>query len=779
LRTFFKKSIFCHTFFKKFFFVNFFLKRFLRTFFKKCNTFLVKKYSMADPLQQAFQLLQTRLDETFQLVSGNAYMVQTGLPGPTGPTGARGVSYTGATGLAGTTGLTGVTGATGVIGVTGVTGPIGLTGDMGTTGATGATGIIGVTGVTGPIGLTGDMGATGATGATGIIGVTGVTGPIGVTGATGTIGVTGATGIIGVTGVTGVTGPLGVTGLTGATGLTGVTGPTGVVNLGGASLGQFLYNASGAVGGSSVLSYTASGSTGPTGNQLLVGAPLIPTTGSTYDIGATGQQFQNIHFSGALYNNGVPFTGAINGISYTASGPTGPTGPQLRVSTHILPTLDSTYDLGASGSSFRDLYISGNSIYLGGTVLSASAGSFSVNNAPLNTSVETLVNPTSVAQTFIQRSLVSSVTAISMSSDGTYITYVTGTTTTNGSIYRSTNSGATFTQVTGSATGQAFLMLSSRKYVGISVGSTGQYQTAVEYSYGSFGGGIFVSQDYGATWRETYAEYTQAGNVTNTSSINWTEVAVSSNGQQQFAIGATNYNIYITNNAIPSQKGDWIEKAAITSMSSLSISADGTKFIVYNSTTNVYAYSVTYGPLAITQVFYFLRSTNIPMARLSSDGTRISVYYGDTNLLINNYLWTNLESLIIADLGPIRVTNPYLSISSDGKYQIASTTATNGIRVSSNYGATWTLRDSGTLASNFYYHLISADGITTNILDAAKLYQSIGTYTYTPVIPYLPAVANNWPTGPSSVGQALDLVAAYFSTVGAINSKQFNSLSWF
>jgi hypothetical protein len=69
---------------------------------------------MADPLQQAFELLQTRLDETFLLTSGNAFLVQTGQPGDTGPTGANGAqgpSYKGDTGFTGSTGNTGSTGA--------------------------------------------------------------------------------------------------------------------------------------------------------------------------------------------------------------------------------------------------------------------------------------------------------------------------------------------------------------------------------------------------------------------------------------------------------------------------------------------------------------------------------------------------------------------------------------------------------------------------------------------------------------------------------------------
>ena len=37
----------------------------------------------------------------------------------------------------------------------------------------------------------------------------------------------------------------------------------------------------------------------------------------------------------------------------------------IKVSTHILPTADVTYDLGSSNMRFRDLYLSGNTIYMG------------------------------------------------------------------------------------------------------------------------------------------------------------------------------------------------------------------------------------------------------------------------------------------------------------------------------------------------------------------------------------------------------------------------------
>jgi hypothetical protein len=54
----------------------------------------------------------------------------------------------------------------------------------------------------------------------------------------------------------------------------------------------------------------------------------------------------------------------------TSSGPTGPVGSQIIIGTHILPNQDSLYDLGATGMRFRDLYLSGNSLHLGNTVLS-------------------------------------------------------------------------------------------------------------------------------------------------------------------------------------------------------------------------------------------------------------------------------------------------------------------------------------------------------------------------------------------------------------------------
>lgn len=141
-------------------------------------------------------------------------------------------------GFRGDTGLTGATGATGSTGPQGPQGPIGLTGadstvpgPTGPTGPAGATGPTGPQGPQGPIGLTGPQGPQGIQGTQGETGLTGPTGPQGDVGPQGPTGLTGPQGIQGIPGDTGPQGPAGPTGPTGADstvpGPQGIQGPVG------------------------------------------------------------------------------------------------------------------------------------------------------------------------------------------------------------------------------------------------------------------------------------------------------------------------------------------------------------------------------------------------------------------------------------------------------------------------------------------------------------------------------------------------------------------------
>jgi hypothetical protein len=107
------------------------------------------------------------------------------------------------------------------------------------------------------------------------------------------------------------------------------------------------------------------------GANMRIKGQVFPDYTNTYNLGATGYQFNNIHFGGTLYQNGLPFQ--QTGLTYRATGPTGPTGgatgpraPTLQVGAFLVPTVDATYDLGATGIQFKDVHFSG-SIYNNGT----------------------------------------------------------------------------------------------------------------------------------------------------------------------------------------------------------------------------------------------------------------------------------------------------------------------------------------------------------------------------------------------------------------------------
>ena len=116
--------------------------------------------------------------------------------------------------------------------------------------------------------------------------------------------------------------------------------------------------------------------TGPVGPTIITNAPIIPLSNATYDLGATGIQFKDVHFSGSIYNNGSVFQGGVSGLTYRATGPTGPLGqatgpapnPTLQVGAYLVPTTDATYDLGATGIQFKDVHFSG-SLYNSGRAI--------------------------------------------------------------------------------------------------------------------------------------------------------------------------------------------------------------------------------------------------------------------------------------------------------------------------------------------------------------------------------------------------------------------------
>ena len=82
------------------------------------------------------------------------------------------------------------------------------------------------------------------------------------------------------------------------------------------------------------------------------------------------------------YGNGVT---AWNSLPYASV-------PLNAVSESIVPAGNEAVDLGADEQRFGELYLSGNSIYLGNVVLSASGSTFLVNGEPLPDLSQAMIN---------------------------------------------------------------------------------------------------------------------------------------------------------------------------------------------------------------------------------------------------------------------------------------------------------------------------------------------------------------------------------------------------
>ena len=88
---------------------------------------------------------------------------------------------------------------------------------------------------------------------------------------------------------------------------------------------------------------------------------------------------------------GKYFTDAVNNATSSATASTlvkrnaqGGFAVNDLTTHHVVPSADVTYDLGSSSARYRDLYLSGNSIYMDGITLTNDNGVFSVTNAAGN-----------------------------------------------------------------------------------------------------------------------------------------------------------------------------------------------------------------------------------------------------------------------------------------------------------------------------------------------------------------------------------------------------------
>jgi len=309
-----------------------------------------------------------------------------GVQGAQGHQGVQGATGSGAQGVQGHQGVQGQQGFQGVQGAQGIPGTFAGVGAQGVQGATGAQGVQGAPGAQGAAGADsfvpgakGDKGDTGAQGVQGAAGAKGDVGPQGIQGAQGVAGVNGAQGAVGDKGETGAQGFQGVQGSSGIAGAQGATGDKGETGAQGVQGAQGAVGSQGATGAQGVV-----GDKGEVGAQGLQGAQGVQ--GSKGDKGDDVNSIAAFNQANSAYDQAnaaylqansaydqanAAYDDANTRVLKAGDTMTGNLNVAATIiSQNIVPNLDVTYDLGTPTKRFRDLYLSGTTLFLGNTQVS-------------------------------------------------------------------------------------------------------------------------------------------------------------------------------------------------------------------------------------------------------------------------------------------------------------------------------------------------------------------------------------------------------------------------
>ena len=323
-----------------------------------------------------------------------------GPKGETGPMGPRGLlgeqGPVGPQGEIGPQGLQGIQGEVGPEGPQGERGEKGDKGDKGDPGPRGEKGEKGDTGLQGEQGPEGLRGAKGDRGDVGPIGPQGDTGPQGLKGDKGDPGVQGEKGD---KGDKGDRGPQGLQGLTGPQGPEGPAGPQGEQGVSGkdgkdgetpdikplisdvekfkAQIRQSMRTGGGNAGSGEVrlefLDDVDRDSAKVNGRYLQYNAATGKFIGATVSGGGGGSgDVSNTYLQATFVSNTSFQSYVANTNSRLTTLEAGSGSVDLTaISTDIIPTANNVYDLGTPEKRFRELYLSGNTINLGGATISS------------------------------------------------------------------------------------------------------------------------------------------------------------------------------------------------------------------------------------------------------------------------------------------------------------------------------------------------------------------------------------------------------------------------
>ena len=91
----------------------------------------------------------------------------------------------------------------------------------------------------------------------------------------------------------------------------------------------------------------------------LVSSSLIPDANNTYDLGSTTKEWKDLFVDGVAKIDALGSVAEDTNIAYIKELSGSTAAPNITSSVNIIPKVDNTYSLGASGKEFKDLFIDG------------------------------------------------------------------------------------------------------------------------------------------------------------------------------------------------------------------------------------------------------------------------------------------------------------------------------------------------------------------------------------------------------------------------------------
>lgn len=226
---------------------------------------------------------------------------------------------------------------------------------------------------------------------------------------------------------------------------------------------------------------------------------------------------------------------------------------------------------------------------------------------------------------------------------------------------------------------------SGQAWIGIATSASGQYVAATTVLTSGSSGDIWVSNDYGVTWRNATAGTAASG-------AGWRNITMSSSGQYIYANSASPSDVWASNDFGVSWTDATASSAATGStFDAITTDASGQDVVAGVFSGDIWAShdfgsswtNVTSGQPASGQSYFGLTS--------SADGKYLTAAAGA------NGLWTSSDSgttwTLVSGTSGVASFRTTAS-SASGQYQLASTFG-GSLWTSSNYGATWAPAFSG------------------------------------------------------------------------------------